>query len=107
MKRGSVVIAAQRGDFTGKPRPWLVIQRGAFLLEGGTVTVCMISAGTEGSEFRVAVSPSVTNGLEAPSIVQADRVATIRWNAIDRVIGELDRTSMDQLDEALRLWLDL
>ena len=107
MKRGSVVIAAQRGDSTGKPRPWLVIQRGAFLLEGATVTVCMMSAGTEGGEFRVAVSPTVTNGLEAPSIVQADKVTTMRWNAIDRVIGELDSTTMNRLDEALRLWLDL
>ena len=107
MKRGAIVVAAERGAFSGKPRPWLVIQGEAFLDEGATVTVCMISAGSEPSYFRIAVAPSRENGLVEPSTILADKILTLRARSIDKILGQLEPGAMARLDDALRLWLDL
>lgn len=107
MKRGSVVIAAERGSYAGKPRPWLVVQNGEMLDDPASVTVCAISSEAMGASFRVAVQPSPANGLNQPSLILADKILTLRFESIDRVAGEMDDATMRLVDAELRFWLDL
>jgi mRNA interferase MazF len=107
LNRGSVVIAAERGSYAGKPRPWLVVQRGTLLDEPASITVCAISSDERTASFRVPILPTRGNGLQSPSVVLIDKIMTIRGVSIDRVIGELDASTMRRVDEELRFWLDL
>lgn len=81
MRRGDVVIIAQRGIYEGKPRPAVVIQADAFLTDHPSVLVCHLTADEEnntGTLYRVPVVPTERNGLRVPSILLVDRVSTIR-----------------------------
>lgn len=108
MKRGSIVIAAERGDLTTKPRPWLVVQRQSLIEHSPVLTACLITTTPAGAgPFRIALAPSRLNGLNQDSEVEVDRVVTFRKHRVRRVIGELGAEQMIQVDRALRLWLDL
>lgn len=108
MRRGDVVIAAERGRLGGKPRPWLVVQSDAFNPTHATLTLCMISASADQEGlFRIRVEPNPKNGLEQPSIVMIDVILSVVRRSIDKVVGQLDEEGMMRVDEALLHWLDL
>jgi mRNA interferase MazF len=107
VKRGSVVIAAERGSFTGKPRPWLVVQNSDMLEEPASITVCAISSEAVEASFRVPLKPTAANGLDRPSLVLADKITTLRAESIVRVAGEIDSAIMRRIDTEMRFWLDL
>jgi mRNA interferase MazF len=107
MKRGDIVIGAERGVLTTKPRPYLVVQSDAF--EGGaTVTVCPITGDTASFPlFRIRVDASSGNGLEKPSAIMVDKIHTLQSSSFDRIIGRLEDDLTIQVDDALQRWLDL
>ncbi len=108
MKRGDLIIAAEKGRLSGKPRPWLVVQSDAFNETHGTLSVCMVSSTANNqSLFRVPLTPDAKNGLQEESQVMADVLLTIACRSIDRTIGHVDEQTMYAVDEALRRWLDL
>ncbi len=102
-----IVIAAERGSYAGKPRPWLIVQNDAFLDDPASITVCAISSDEPNSSFRVVVSPTPENGLTHLSNVLIDKIVTIRASAIDKIAGQIGAASMKRVDSELRLWLDL
>jgi mRNA interferase MazF len=108
MRRGDVVIIAQRGVYSGKPRPAVVIQA-VSLEHHPSVLVClMVDSEEAGSApFRIAIDPEPGNGLNKPSLIQADRIMTIRRENIGRTIGSLDMATLGKLNTALGLFLGL
>jgi mRNA interferase MazF len=107
-ERGDVVELATRGAYTGKPRPWVVVQNSAF--SGlDSVTVCLITteriAGVP--MLRVDVMPTAANGLTAASQVQIDKIVTVPVAKIDRKIGVLETASMNTVGRAIAFFLDL
>ena len=52
MKRGTIVVVASRGAYTGKPRPAVVLQSDLFNPTHASVTICP----TTGQPSRAAVS---------------------------------------------------
>lgn len=108
MKRGDVVIAAEKGRLTGKPRPWLVIQSDAFNATHSSITVALVTTRQTGHGlFRVPVEGGRETGLETASEIQCDKLATISRDSVMRVAGAADETTIDLVDAALRRWLDL
>ena len=108
MKRGDLFIGSEKGRLTGKPRPWLVIQSNIFNDDHATFTVLMVSSVSTGfSMFRIPVEPNSINGLMEPSEVQADKIATFTRPSVSKTIGQLDALTMEEVDKALRRWLDL
>lgn len=108
MNRGDVVIGAMRGEFTGKPRPYVIVQRQTTISDSMTVTVCPLTTGLVGhGPVRVAVVPDSGNGLDTASEIDVGRVTTIRRRGISAVVGHLSSATMAQLDVALKRWLDL
>ena len=108
VRRGSIVVLAARGVYTGKPKPAVVVQSDAFNATHASITVCPITSDcVDAPLFRVALPPGDRTGLVVPSQVMVDKVSSVPRSAVDRVIGACDDLHLEQVDEALRRWLDL
>lgn len=106
--RGAIVLAAGPGDYSGKPRPFLVVQSDTFNPAHGSVTLCPLTSIPRGwSLFRVPVAVDLHNGLDKDSEVQVDKVQTLRRERIVRVVGHAAEATMELVDQGLRRWLDL
>ena len=107
MKRGDVVICAAPGDY-GKPRPALVVQSDLFNGTHSSVAVCLITSHLEDAPlFRIPVPAGRTTGLKLDSQVMVDKVIAIPRNKITRRAGVLAAVLLKEVDDALRLWLEL
>ncbi len=108
MKRADVVLVREPGSPAGKARPCIVVQRDSALEVAAKVTVCPLTSHLRGpAGQRPFVAPTKENGLRVPSEVQVDWIFTHPVEAIGDSIGRLDAVAMDQIDFALRAWLDL
>ncbi len=108
MKRGDIVAAVGRGDFSTKPRPSLVVQADEFSAHHPTITVCPITALISGDHlYRISLSPTSDNGLLKESEVEIDLVQAIRRERVGGVIGHVPDEVMFSVDQALRRWLSL
>ena len=109
MRRGDVVLVADRaGDFSGKPRPGLVIQSDAYNDIHASVTICPISSTViDAAFFRIPLRPTPVNGLKKSSEVEVDKVQAVRRSRIGERIGSVVNADMVAVDGALRRWLSL
>ena len=107
MKRGEVWIVAGGGDYTGKPRPVVVLQDDRFDATD-SVTVCALtSEGIDAPLLRIPIAPSAGNGLGAPSQAMVDKVTTVRRQRLERRIGVLASDELNQIGRALLVFLGL
>ena len=107
IKRGDVVICAAPGDY-GKPRPAVVVQSDLFNGTHSSVAVCLITSHLENAPlFRIPVGAGGTTGLKLESQVMVDKVIAIPRNKITGRAGKLPRGILKEVDDALRLWLEL
>lgn len=108
MKRGDVVLVAAPGPYSQKPRPAVVVQSDLFNPTHASVTLCLITSELRDAPlFRPSVRPSKDNGLRKESQVMVDKVFSAPRDSVRRTIGVLDGFTMQQVTEALRLWLEL
>ena len=107
IKRGDVVICAAPGDY-GKPRPAVVVQSDLFNGTHSSVVVCLITSHLEDAPlFRISVPAGRTTGLKLQSQVMVDKVIAIPRNKITGRAGVLAAGPLKEVDNALRLWLEL
>ena len=107
IKRGDVVLRAEPGDY-GKPRPALVVQSDLFNGTHSSVVVCLITSHLEDAPlFRIPVPAGRTTGLKLESQVMVDKVIAIPRSKITRRAGVLAAGLLKEIDNALRLWLEL
>ena len=57
--------------------------------------------------FRVALPPGERAGLAVASQAMVDKVSSVPRSAVDRAIGACDALYLEQIEDALRRWLDL
>jgi mRNA interferase MazF len=107
VKRGDVVIVPLRGDF-GKTRPCVVVQSNRYRDDFESVVVCPLSTEIEATHIlRIQIDPTESNGLHSRSVVMTDKIIAILPNRIRERVGVVDQTTMDKIDFALALLLDL
>ena len=107
MKRGDVVICAAPGDY-GKPRPAVVVQSDLFNGTHSSVVVCLITGHLEDAPlFRIPVPAGRTTGLKLESQVMVDKVIAMPRIKITGRTGVLPAGVLKEVDNALRLWLEL
>jgi mRNA interferase MazF len=107
IKRGDVVICAAPGDY-GKPRPAVVVQSDLFNGTHASVAVCLITTHLEEAPlFRIPVPAGRATGLKLQSQVMVDKVIAIPRNRITGRAGALAAGVLKDVDNALRLWLEL
>jgi mRNA interferase MazF len=107
IKRGDVVICAAPGDY-GKPRPAVVVQSDLFNGTHSSVAVCLITSHLEEAPlFRIPIPAGRTTGLKVESEVMVDKVIAIPRNKITGCAGRLPAGVLKEVDNGLRLWLEL
>jgi len=107
MTRGEVWTLAGGGDYTGKPRPAVIVQDDHF---SGTssVTVCAFTTDpTEAPLFRVRIEPSDDNGLRDRSSLMVDKITTVRRDRLGSRLGRLGLEDMVRLNRAILVFLGL
>jgi mRNA interferase MazF len=108
MRRGEIYTFVGKGDFSGKPRPGLIVQSDLFNDYHPSVSVCPITSELTGNHlFRILLRRDAFNGLETDSEIEIDKIQSVRIERIDRLVGLLGDDQLVIVDEALRLWLDL
>ena len=108
MTRGDVVAIADRGgDFTGKPRPGVIVQSDLFgALD--SVTICPLTTSIlETPAVRLRIEPSEALSLRAPSWIAVDKTTTIRRDRIGASIGRLSPEDIQRLNGAIAVFLGL
>ena len=109
MKRGDIIVVAAQGDYTGKPRPAVVVQNDFF--NGaitGSVILCPLTTYESGADtFRVSIEPSAENGLHHPSQIMVEKVVTVPRCKISGTIGHLDDETMLRLNRTLAFVIGL
>lgn len=108
IERGAILLAAAPGEYTGKPRPFLVVQSDLFNEVHPSLSLCPITSVMRGMPlYRVPLEQGETTGLRQASEVQIDKVQTIRRERVVEVIGRAPATAMALVDQNLRRWLEL
>ena len=86
----------------GKPRAAVIVQTDAFPESSAFVLICQLTSEmVEAPDFRIAIDPSESNGLRAPSRIMADKPVTVRRARIGQSIGRLDEGDLGWLNAAL------
>jgi mRNA interferase MazF len=107
MKRGEIWTVAGGGDYTGKPRPVVVLQDDRFDATD-SVTICAFTTDpTDAPLFRVLVGPNETNGLDGPSRIMADKITTVRRQRLATRLGRLDDQDIIRLNRSVLVFLGL
>jgi mRNA interferase MazF len=107
LKRGEIWTVAGGSDYTGKPRPVIIIQANNFDATE-SITVCGItSTDIESPLFRVSLEPSSANGPAVRSFVMTDKINAVRKTKLGMRIGEVSGRDMLRIDRGIALFLGL
>lgn len=107
IKRGDVVVCVFPREY-GKPRPALVVQSDLFNAEHPSLTLCPITSTLRAAPlFRLQLAPSARNGLKKRSQIAIDKLASVKTERVQKVVGRLSTDEIRSVDRALKLWLAL
>jgi mRNA interferase MazF len=108
--RGDVVMVnldPTIGHEQGGQRPALVVSADAMNRSpAGLVIVAPITGSDRGIPAHIKVS-SPEGGLTKPSVIMADQIRTISRRRLARRLGVVSSTTMRQVEDCLKLVLDL
>ena len=108
VRRGDIVLAAGPGDFSRKPRPFLVVQSNAFNQVHASISLCPVTSFIAGDGWiRIPLASSPETGLDRDSEAEIDKISTLRRDRIIKTIGQAPASAMRRVDDALRRWLEL
>jgi mRNA interferase MazF len=108
VKRGTIVVVAARGAYTGKPRPALIVQSDLFNPTHSSVTICPITSEcVDAPLFRLTLPPGARTGLRTVSQVMIDKIVSVPRQAITAEVGECDPREVEAVDDGLRRWLGM
>jgi len=110
VRRGNVVIVRldrAEGHELRKTRPAVVVQNDTGNRYSGTTIVAPATSSHEGYPFEVFVA-SDESPFERDSSIRLDQIrAVLTQQRIHNVVGSLDETTMEEVDEALEVSLGL
>jgi mRNA interferase MazF len=115
VRRGEIVTVAfdpARGAESRKTRPAVVVSNDsangtAARLGRGVITVVPVTTSTERVYPFQVLLPAGQTGLRRDSKAQAEQVRSVAVERIGRRVGHLPAPLLDQLDQALRVHLNL
>jgi mRNA interferase MazF len=115
MRRGDVVwvdFEPVRGNQANKRRPAVIVSndganRTAQSLGRGVITVVPVTSNTDRVYAFQVVLPAKSSGLRKTSKAQAEQVRSISAQRVTGTVGHLTPELIGQLDEALRLHLNV
>src|SRR5882757_8020627 len=107
MRRGDIWAVAGGKDYTGKPRPVVIVQDDSFDATS-SITICAFTTDeTEAPLFRLPVEPNERNGLRAICRLMVDKITTVPKAKVGARIGRLDDEDILRLNQAVLVFLGL
>ncbi|MBM3268508.1 MAG: type II toxin-antitoxin system PemK/MazF family toxin [Candidatus Sericytochromatia bacterium] len=107
MRRGEIWTVSGGKDYSGKPRPAVILQDDAFDATQ-SVTICAFTMDpTEAPLFRLPVAPSERNGLEVASKLMVDKITTVPKVKLGSPVGRLEDEDIVRLNKAILVFLGL
>jgi len=107
MRRGEIWTVAGGGDYTGKPRPAVILQDNRFDATE-SITICTFTSDSSDAPlFRIPVDLKDSNGLRARCRLMADKITTVSKKRLGSRIGRLDDEDMVRLNRAILVFLGL
>jgi len=107
MKRGEIWTVAGGGDYTGKPRPAVIVQDDMFEATASATVCAFTSDPTEAPIFRLLIETSEANGLRTPSRLMVDKLTTVSKERLGYRIGRLDDPDLVRLNQAILVFLGM
>ena len=108
MRRGAIVVFRESGSPASKSRPCIVVQRDATLPGASKITAVPLTSELSGvGDQRPVLVPTHENGLRRISEAQVDWIFSFETFHLGPQVGEVEPEVMQQIDAALRRWLDL
>ncbi|MDN5865756.1 MAG: type II toxin-antitoxin system PemK/MazF family toxin [Gammaproteobacteria bacterium] len=107
MRRGEIWTVSGGKDYTGKPRPAVIIQDDSF---DGTdsITACVFTTDeTDAPLIRLPVDPDERNGLGVTCRMMVDKITTVPKSKICARIGRLGDEDIVRLNQAILVFLGL
>lgn len=95
-----------RGSEQAGKRPALVIQNDIGNERASTTIVAAISSSLKIFPMNVKIEPP-DGRLEFPSIVKTSQILTVDKKRLEKKIGQLSKEKMEEVDQAIKLSLDL
>ncbi len=105
-----MLVRSRRSEpYQAVGRPALVVRSEEIDADAyDSVAVCLITGSTtRGGVCRVEIAASSTTGLERPSEIMVEKIAAIPRAQVGRAIGRADASTLQRVDRALLLLLDL
>jgi mRNA interferase MazF len=107
MKRGEVWTVAAGADYSGKPRPAVVVQDDDFE-STRSITICLFTTdATEAPLFRIRVEASEENALRESSALMVDKLTTVPRDELGARIGRLELGDVVRMNQAILVFLGL
>jgi len=106
MRRGDLVTVVTSGDY-GKPRPAVIIQSDLFTATGSVVVALISGTPADIPLFRLAVEPTLENGLRKSSHIMVDKIMTVRRDKVGPVFGRMSEDDMLAVTRALAVFLNI
>ena len=107
MKRGEIWTVAGGGDYTGKPRPAVILQDNRFDATE-SITICTFTTNpSDAPLFRIPIDPKDSNGLRARCRLVADKITTVSKKRLKSRIGRLEHEEIVRLNRAILVFLGL
>ncbi len=89
MKRGEIWTVSGGKEYSGKPRPAVIVQDDAFDATA-SVTICAFTTDTTAAPlFRLPVDPTEQNGLRSASRLMVDKITTVSKEKVGALVGRL------------------
>ncbi len=108
-KRGEVWLVnwnPARGSEQAGRRPALVIQNDIGNEKAPTTIVAAISSSVKVYPMNVPINPP-EGGLDHPSIIKTSQILTVAQERLEKRLGRLGKSRMDEVDRAIKLSLAL
>lgn len=107
MKRGEFYLIehASKND-TKKQRVFVIVSRQVLIDSKYSTVICApVYTTTEGLSTQIEVG--IDDGLKHPSCIRCDELVSIRKSELTNYIGCLSEKSIEKLNTALRIALDI
>ena len=107
MKRGEIWTVSGGPDYSGKPRPAVILQDDAFDATA-SITVCPLTTyQIDAPLIRLAVEPSERNGLRSTSHAMIDKITTVSKKKLEQHVGKLSDEDIVRVNRAIVVFLGL
>jgi mRNA interferase MazF len=107
MRRGDIRTVAGGKDYSGKPRPVVIVQDDSFD-RTDSITICAFTTDeTDAPLIRLVVEPNDRNGLRTPCRMMVDKITTVAKSKVGARVGRLDDEDILRLNHAMLVFLGL